>query len=167
MALGGFHGQYLVLDLSSGKSDIVLLSDNIIKDYIGGRGIGTKLLYDAQPAGVDGLSEQNHLIVTTSPVNTVNRKRIIEIVNQRRVPAIFPFRFYVRDGALMAYGFNAADQFRRAATYVDRILKGEKAGNLPVQGPVAFEFGINLSTARAMGLTVPQSLLIAADEIVQ
>ena len=107
------------------------------------------------------------LIVTPSPVNTVNRKRIIEIVNQRRVPAIFPFRFYVRDGALMAYGFNAADQFRRAATYVDRILKGEKAGNLPVQGPIAFEFGINLSTARAMGLTVPQSLLIAADEIVQ
>jgi putative tryptophan/tyrosine transport system substrate-binding protein len=107
------------------------------------------------------------LIVTPSPVNTVNRKHIIETVNQRRVPAIFPFRFYVRDGALMAYGFNAADQFRRAASYVDRILKGEKAGNLPVQGPVAFEFGINVSTARSLGLTVPQSLLIAADEIVR
>jgi len=107
------------------------------------------------------------LIVTPSPVNTVNRKHIIEIVNQRRVPAIFPFRFYVRDGALMAYGFNAADQFRRAASYVDRILKGEKPGNLPVQGPIAFEFGINVNTARSMGLTVPQSLLIAADEIVR
>ena len=111
--------------------------------------------------------EQPGLIVSPSPVNTVNRKRIISIVNESRVPAIFPFRFYVRDGALMAYGFDAADQFRRAATYVDRILKGEKAGDLPVQGPTAFEFGINLVTAKSMGLTVPQSLLIAADEIVQ
>jgi putative ABC transport system substrate-binding protein len=67
----------------------------------------------------------------------------------------------------MAYGFNATDQFRRAGTYVDRILKGERAGDLPVQGPSLFEFGINLRTAKAMGLTVPQSLLIAADEIVQ
>ncbi len=111
--------------------------------------------------------ESPGLIVSPSPINTVNRKRIIAIVNERRVPAIFPFRFYVRDGALMAYGFNAADQFSRAASYVDRILKGEKPGNLPVQSPIAFEFGINLSTARSMGLTVPQSLLIAADEIVQ
>ena len=111
--------------------------------------------------------EQPGLIVSPSPVNTVNRKQIISIVNKRRVPAIFPFRFYVRDGALMAYGFNAADQFRRAAAYADRILKGEKAGDLPVQGPISFEFGINLLTAKSMGLTVPQSLLIAADEIVQ
>jgi len=111
--------------------------------------------------------EQPGLIVSPSPVNTVNRKRIISIVNESRVPAIFPFRFYVRDGALMAYGFNAADQFRRAAAYVDRILKGEKPGDLPVQGPISFEFGINQMTAKSMGLTVPQSLLIAADEIVQ
>jgi putative ABC transport system substrate-binding protein len=107
------------------------------------------------------------LIVSPSPVNTVNRKRLISIANESRIPAIFPFRFYVRDGALMAYGFNAADQFRRAATYVDRILKGERAGDLPVQGPSLFEFGINLKTAKAMGLAVPQSLLIAADEIIQ
>ena len=84
-----------------------------------------------------------------------------------RIPAIYPFRFYVQDGALLAYGFNAADQFKRAAVYAGRILKGEKAGDLPVQGPSLFEFGINLKTAKAMGLTVPQSLLIAADEIVQ
>ena len=107
------------------------------------------------------------LIVSPSPVNTVNRKRLISIANESRIPAIYPFRFYVQDGALLAYGFNAADQFRRAAAYVDRILKGERAGDLPVQGPSLFEFGINLRTAKAMGLTVPQSLLIAADEIVQ
>jgi putative ABC transport system substrate-binding protein len=111
--------------------------------------------------------ESPGLIVSPSPVNTVNRKRIISIVNDSRVPAIFPFRFYVRDGALMAYGFNAADQFRRAAAYVSRILKGEKAGDLPVQGPSLFEFGINVRTAKAMGLSVPQALLISADEIVQ
>ena len=75
--------------------------------------------------------------------------------------------FYVQDGALLAYGFSAADQFKRAAVYASRIQKGEKAGDLPVQGPSLFEFGINLKTAKAMGLTVPQSLLIAADEIVQ
>jgi putative ABC transport system substrate-binding protein len=67
----------------------------------------------------------------------------------------------------MAYGFNAADQFARAAAYIDRILKGERPGDLPVQEPRLFEFGINLRTARTMGLTVPQSLLIMADEIVQ
>ncbi len=111
--------------------------------------------------------ESPGLIVSPSPVNTVNRKRVIAIANESRIPAIYPFRFYVQEGALMAYGFNAADQFKRAANYVGRILKGEKAGDLPVQAPSLFEFGINLKTARAMGLTVPQSLLIAADEIVE
>ena len=107
------------------------------------------------------------LIVSPSPVNTVNRKRLISIANESRIPAIYPFRFYVQEGALMAYGFNAADQFRRAASYVNRILKGEKAGDLPVQAPSLFELGINLRTAKAMGLVVPQSLLISADEIVE
>jgi putative ABC transport system substrate-binding protein len=107
------------------------------------------------------------LIVSPSPVNTVNRKRLISIANEMKIPAIYPFRFYVQDGALLAYGFNAADQFKRAAVYASRILKGEKAGDLPVQGPSLFEFGVNLKTAREMGLTVPQPLLIAADEIVQ
>jgi putative tryptophan/tyrosine transport system substrate-binding protein len=107
------------------------------------------------------------LIVSPSPINTVNRKRLIGICNDNRIPAIYPFRFYVREGALIAYGFNAADQFRRAAAYVDRILKGEKAGDLPVQAPTLFELGINLKTAKAIGITVPQSLLVAADEIVE
>ncbi len=111
--------------------------------------------------------DNSGLIVSPSPVNTVNRKRLISLANEMRIPAIYPFRFYVQDGALLAYGFNAADQFKRAAVYASRILKGEKAGDLPVQGPSLFEFGINLKTAREMGLTVPQPLLIAADEIVQ
>jgi putative ABC transport system substrate-binding protein len=118
---------------------------------------------------LEAISKQENpgLIVSPSPVNTVNRLRIISLANQMRIPAIYPFRFYVQDGALMAYGFNAADQFKRAGVYASRILKGEKAGDLPVQGPSLFEFGINLKTAKAMGLAVPQSLLIAADEIVE
>lgn len=107
------------------------------------------------------------LIVAPSPVNTVNRLRLIELANRKHLPAIYPFRFYVRDGALIAYGFNAADQFRRAANYVDRILKGEKAGELPVQAPSLFELGVNVRTAKAIGLTVPQALLVSADEIVE
>ena len=111
--------------------------------------------------------ESPGLIVSPSPINTVNRQRLIALANEHRIPAIYPFRFYVRDGALLAYGFNAADQFRRAANYVSRILKGEKAGDLPVQAPSLFEFGINLKTAQAMGIAIPQSLIIAADEIVE
>ncbi|MDX2203796.1 MAG: ABC transporter substrate-binding protein [Hyphomicrobiaceae bacterium] len=107
------------------------------------------------------------LIVAPSPVNTVNRLRLIALANRKRLPTIYPFRFYVRDGALVAYGFNAADQFRRAAAYVDRVLKGEKAGELPVQAPSLFELGINVKTARDIGVAVPQALLIAADEIVE
>jgi len=107
------------------------------------------------------------LIVSPSPINTVNRQRLIQIANDNKIPAIYPFRFYVREGALIAYGFNAADQFKRAGGYVGRILKGENAGDLPVQAPRLFELGINLKTAKAIGLTMPQSLLIAADEIVE
>jgi putative ABC transport system substrate-binding protein len=111
--------------------------------------------------------EMPGLIVSPSPINTVNRLKLIEMANAARIPAIYPFRFYVRDGALTAYGFSAADQFRRAAGYVSRILRGEKPGDLPVQAPSLFEFGINLKTAKQIGIVVPQSLLVSADEIVE
>lgn len=111
--------------------------------------------------------EMPGLIVSPSPINTVNRRKLIELANAARIPAVYPFRFYVRDGALTAYGFNAADQFRRAAGYVSRILRGEKPGDLPVQSPSLFEFGINLKTAKAIGITIPQSLQVSADEIIE
>jgi putative ABC transport system substrate-binding protein len=118
---------------------------------------------------VETISRQTSpgLIVSPSPINTVNRKRLIQIANDNRIPAIYPFRFYVREGALIAYGFNAADQFRRAGAYVSRILKGENVGDLPVQAPRLFELGINLKTAKAIGIAMPQSLLVAADEIIE
>jgi putative ABC transport system substrate-binding protein len=119
-------------------------------------------------AALETISRQEKpgLIVSPSPINTVNRQELIALANAARIPAIYPFRFYVRDGALVAYGFNAADQFRRAAGYVSHILHGENPGDLPVQPPRLFEFGVNLKTARQIGLTVPEDLLLSADEII-
>jgi ABC-type uncharacterized transport system substrate-binding protein len=107
------------------------------------------------------------LIVSPSPVNTVHRQRLISIANEARIPAVYPFRFYINEGALMAYGFSAVDQFSRAAGYVNRILHGDKAGDLPVQAPSVFELGINMKTAKQMGIRIPQALLISADEIIE
>jgi len=107
------------------------------------------------------------LVVAPSPVNTVNRSRLATLALESKLPIVCPFRFYLREGALMTYGFSASDQFRRAAGYVSRVLAGEKAGNLPVQAPSLFELGVNLKTAKAIGATIPQSLLIAADEIIE
>jgi putative ABC transport system substrate-binding protein len=111
--------------------------------------------------------EMPGLIVSPSPINTVNRRKLIATANAAKLPAVYPFRFYVRDGALAAYGFNAADQFKRAAGYVNRLLNGEKPGDLPVQSPNLFEFGMNLKTAKQLGLTIPQTLLVSADEIIE
>jgi putative tryptophan/tyrosine transport system substrate-binding protein len=107
------------------------------------------------------------LIVAPSPINSVNRARLAALALEHKLPSVSPFRFYLREGALLTYGFSAIDQFRRAAGYIGRILAGEKPGNLPVQAPSVFELGINLKTAKAIGITIPQSLLITADEVIE
>jgi putative ABC transport system substrate-binding protein len=95
------------------------------------------------------------------------RRDIIGLVNAARLPAIYPERDYADDGGLMAYGANVADNFRRAAGYVDRILKGARPGDLPIQEPVKFDFVVNLKTARELGLTIPPLILGRADEVIE
>jgi putative ABC transport system substrate-binding protein len=96
-----------------------------------------------------------------------HRKRIVELAAKGRLPAIYPYGEFVQDGGLMAYGPSYPVMFQRAAVYVDKILKGAKPADLPVEQPTKFELVINLKTAKALGLTIPQSLLLRADEIIQ
>jgi putative ABC transport system substrate-binding protein len=86
---------------------------------------------------------------------------------RHRLPTVYPFRTFVNDGGLISYGPDTADPYRRAADYVDRILKGEKAANLPVQAPTKYELVVNLKTAKALGLTIPQSIVARADEVIE
>jgi putative ABC transport system substrate-binding protein len=107
------------------------------------------------------------LIVTASSGAVVHRELIIMLAARHRLPAVYPFRYFVTSGGLISYGPDTIDQFRQAAGYVDRILKGEKAADLPVQAPTKYELAINLKTAKALGLTVPPSLLARTDEVIE
>jgi putative tryptophan/tyrosine transport system substrate-binding protein len=107
------------------------------------------------------------LVVMPDIFMTAHRARIISAATRNNVPAVYYLSAFARDGGLLSYGVDRVDTFRRAATYVDRILRGEKPGDLPVQFPSKFELVVNLKTARALGLTVPQSLLLRADEVIE
>ena len=105
--------------------------------------------------------------MTGSPLAFVHRGLIITLAARYKLPSIYFERAFVAEGGLISYGPDFADQYRRAAGYIDRILKGEKAADLPVQAPTKYELVINLKTAKALGLTVPQSLLSRADEVIE
>jgi putative ABC transport system substrate-binding protein len=107
------------------------------------------------------------LIVFTDPITSAERKRIADLATKRRLPTISGFGLYAEAGVLMSYGPNLGDLYRRAAMYVDKILNGAKAADLPVEQPTKFELVINLRTARALGLTIPRSLLARADQLIQ
>ncbi len=107
------------------------------------------------------------LTVGPDPVAIGNRTRIVEFALTQRIPAVYPYREFVMSGGLIAYTNNISDLFRRAADYIDRILKGAKPGDLAVEQPTKFELVINLKTAKAMALTIPQSLLLRADDVIQ
>jgi putative ABC transport system substrate-binding protein len=97
----------------------------------------------------------------------VHRAPIISAAARNNIPAVYAFSYYARDGGLLSYGFDPVDTWRRAATYVDRILRGEKPGDLPVQFPVKYEMVVNLKTAKALGLAVPPSIRLRADEVIE
>jgi putative ABC transport system substrate-binding protein len=107
------------------------------------------------------------LIVTGSAFATLYRELIIALAAKHKLPAVYPARSFVTRGALISYGYNPLDALRGAAGYIDRILKGEKAADLPVQAPTKYEMVINLKTAKALGLDVPAQLLARADEVIE
>jgi putative ABC transport system substrate-binding protein len=107
------------------------------------------------------------LVVMPDTFNDVHRALIISAAARHNVPAVYWRSDLARDGGLLSYGPDQVDNFRRAATYVDRILRGAKAGDVPVQFPTKFEMAVNLKTAKALGLTVPQSILLRADEVIE
>ena len=107
------------------------------------------------------------LIMTPGGATQLHRDLIFTLAARHKLPAVYPERFYVTAGGLICYGPDYIDQFRRAAGYVDRILKGAKPADLPVQAPTKYQLVINLKTAKALGLTVPQNLLATATEVIE
>jgi putative tryptophan/tyrosine transport system substrate-binding protein len=107
------------------------------------------------------------LIVTSNVLTDIHRDLIVTLAARHKLPAVYPYRFFATSGGLISYGPDPVIQFRRAAGYIDRILKGERPADLPVQAPTKYEIVLNLKTAKALGLTVPETLLATADEVIQ
>jgi len=140
---------------------------------------GPLLGVEVSPVGVTGASEieravaamapqsNGGLIVLPGSLTLLHRKSIIALAAHHRLPAIYPYRYHVSDGGLISYGPDAIEQYRRVGGYIDRILKGEKPADLPVQAPTKYELVINLPTARALGLEIPATLLARADEVIE
>ena len=149
--------------------------DMLKRAEVTARGLGVRLqfLEARRPADFDkAFSEMNKgragaLTVLTSIMLFDERRRLVDLAAKNRLPAVYPWREAVDAGGLMAYGANLNDLYRRAATYVDKILKGAKPGDLPVEQPTKFELVINLKTAKSLGLMIPQSVLGRADDVIQ
>jgi putative tryptophan/tyrosine transport system substrate-binding protein len=107
------------------------------------------------------------LIVVPHPSNVANRGSVIILAARHRLPAIYPYRHFLAEGGLLPYGPDQIDQWRGAASYVDRILRGEKPGDLPVQAPTRYELVINMKTAKALGFSIPPGLPLRADEVIE
>ena len=120
-----------------------------------------------QPIEAFAREPNGGLIVVPSPITTLHRELIIALAARHRLPAVYGFRVFCAAGGLLSYGTDVLDSYRQAAVYVDRILKGAKPNDLPVQQPTKFELVINLKTAKALGLSIPESFLLRADEVIE
>jgi len=136
-------------------------------------GLQLRVIEAATPDQIDaGLNEAiavgaEALVVIPAEMFWEHRGQIVSLAAEHRLPAIYPEREYADDGGLLAYGPNVPDNFRRAAAYVDKILKGAKPGDLPIEQPARFDFIVNLQTAKELGLTIPHSILARADEVIE
>jgi putative ABC transport system substrate-binding protein len=173
----------LLKQIARGVTRVAVLRDPTIASGIGQFGAiqsaAPSLGMEASPVNVRDAGEierdiaafarsaNGGLIVTSSPEASHHRDLIVTLAARHRLPAIYASRYFVTDGGLISYGPDILDQYRRAAGYVDRILKGEKPADLPVQAPTKYELMINLKTARALGLDVPATLLARADEVIE
>jgi putative ABC transport system substrate-binding protein len=181
----GLSGKWLELlkQIAPGITRVAVLRDPAIVSGIGQFGAiqsaAPSLGMEARPVNVHDIGEierdivafarslNGGLIVTASPEATRHRDLIVTLAARHRLPAVYASRHFVTDGGLISYGPDILDQYRRAATYVDRILRGEKPADLPVQAPTRYELVINLKTAKALGLDVPPTLLARADEVIE
>jgi putative ABC transport system substrate-binding protein len=136
-------------------------------------GLTARTLRVAEPAEFEAafraarVENADAIQVLPSPVFSVQRQQLIELAARYHLPAMYEFKDYVQDGGLMSYGPSVVEMFRGMAAYVDRILRGANAGDLPIERASKFELVINLKTAKALGLTIPQSVLLRADELIQ
>ena len=180
-----FGGKWLDLlrQIAPGISRVAVLRDPLISGGLGQYGAvqAAASSFGVEPSPVNlrdaaeieraivafAGSSNGGLIVTGSPLAFVHRGLIITLAARHKLPSIYQERSFVAEGALISYGPDLVDQYRRAASYVDRILKGEKPADLPVQAPTKYELAINLKTAKALGLTVLPQLLSRADEVIE
>ncbi len=173
----------LLKEIAPGITRVAVLRDAAIAAGIGQfaviQAVAPSVGVDVSPIDAGDVAEFEHaleafassgngaLIVAASPFTEVHRDLIIALAARYKLPAVYIERHFVAAGGLISYGPNYLDQFRRAAGYVDRILKGEKPADLPVQAPTKYELAVNLKTAKALGLTIPPTVLARADEVIE
>jgi putative ABC transport system substrate-binding protein len=180
-----FSGKYLELlkEIAPGVTQVAVLRDATLAIGAGQLGViqslAPSLGVELRPIGVRNADEIEHavaafaslsnggLIVLGGAGTAVHRALIIQLAAKYRLPAVYPYTYYVVSGGLVSYGPDNIDQYRRAAGYVDRILKGEKPADLPVQAATKYELVVNLKTAKALSLAIPQSVLTRADEVIE